>query len=97
MSDDLKVVVIDGKKWEEMGPYCQICGAHMGELYSQAEGIKGTKGTKGINGKFENPHNYEEYGRNKCPKCGQEYEYLEGDGIILSKEQLDILRKHAGL
>lgn len=76
-------VVIDGKEWEEMGPYCQICGAHMGELYDP------------IKGRFENPYNYEEYDRNKCPKCGQEYRYGEGDVPILTEDQLKLLRKHA--
>ena len=84
-ADDFKVVIIDGKKWEEMGPYCQICGAHMGELYDPEEG------------KFENPYNYDEYGHNKCPKCSQEYEYAEGNSAVFSEDQLKLLRKHAGL
>lgn len=79
----MRTVVIDGKEWEEQDLYCEVCGAHMGELYNFETG------------KFENPHNYEDYGDNECPKCGQKYEYIEGDVIVLSEEQKELLRKHA--
>jgi len=82
---DFKTIVIDGVEWEEQGPYCEICGAHMGELYSRETEW------------FENPNHYEEYGNNKCPKCGQTYGYIESNSVILSAEQLELLREHAGL
>ena len=75
----------DKIKWDEMGPYCEICGAHMGELYNEKTG------------ESSNPHNYEDYGDNTCPKCGQNYTYSEGDAIVLSEEQRSIIQKHAGL
>ena len=76
-------VIYKGKKWEVEGMPCFICGTIMSELYREEEG-------------FANPHNYEDYGPNKCHNCGQEYHYDEGDMILLSKEQLALLRKHAG-
>ena len=66
--------------WEAQGPYCDICGAHMGELYNEKTG------------KWRNPHNYNEYGNNTCSRCGQKYAYEEGNRIVLSKKQLQRLR-----
>lgn len=77
--------MVDKTEWEAQGPYCDICGAHMGELYNEKTG------------EFKNPHGYEDYGSNTCPRCGQGYSYEEGGVIVLSKEQLAILRRHAGL
>jgi len=57
----------------------------MGELYNEKTG------------KFKNPHSYEEYGNNTCSRCGQKYSYGECDMLVLSKEQLKILRKHVGI
>ncbi len=86
MSDG-KTKVIDGLEWEEEGPYCQICGAHMGSYYRD----EGTP--KDENEHFANPHGYEDFSDNTCPKCGQEYEYVEGDTPVLSTQQLEALRK----
>ena len=78
-----KTTVIDGMEWEEQGPYCVLCGAHMGRLYNR----------DAPTGKcFINPHNYEEYGDNTCPECGQEHAYDERQMVVLNKEQLDVLR-----
>ncbi len=86
MSDE-KTRVIDGLEWEEQGPYCQICGAHMGEYYRE----EGTSEDK--NKCFINPHGYEDFSNNTCPKCSQAYEYIEGDMLDLDKTQLEALRK----
>jgi predicted nucleic-acid-binding Zn-ribbon protein len=34
------------------------------------------------------------YETTSCPKCGREYDYVEGHSIILTGEELDILRRH---
>ena len=80
---DSEITVLrDGIKVELEPPFCLICGAHMGEEYS--------------NGKLSNPHGYEPYGNNTCPKCGRGYEYLESDSMILSDEELDMIRRSNG-
>lgn len=79
-------MIIDGLGWKEQGPYCQLCGAHMGEYYRR----NGTPEDK--NKWFINPHGYKSYDYNTCPECGQKYEYVEDDRMILSEEQLQALR-----
>jgi len=81
MSEE-KTRVIDGVEYEEMGPYCDICGAHMGEYYDPKKGS------------FINPHNYDEYSSNVCPECGQEYSYEEGDMPILDDEMKALILAH---
>lgn len=34
----------------------------------------------------------ERYGCNYCPKCGQEYCHNEGQQIVLTEQQLELLR-----
>ena len=77
----------DGKEIELHPPFCELCGTHMGEEYCFEDGI------------WENPNEYNEYGNNTCPnpKCRQEYEYEEGCMMVLTEEQLELLRKHKGL
>lgn len=85
MSEE-KTRVIDGIEWEEMGPYCDICGAHMGEYYN---------GNRGVGAEcFINPHNYESYGTNVCPECGQEYSYEEGGMPELDEEVKALILAH---
>jgi hypothetical protein len=80
-----------GVEWEEQGPYCELCNAHMG-VYYNAIGVI----TPDQIGKwptcFINPHGYEPYSENTCPECGQEYKYEEGLILKLSEEQLQALR-----
>ena len=57
----------------------------MGELYDFKSG------------KFMNPNNWEDFGDNTCPTCGQKYKWLEGYAIELTEEQTDLLRRHAGV
>ena len=73
-------IVENGIEYEEQGPYCQLCGAHMGLYYSD-EGEPD----------FLNPHDYEDYGDNTCPNCGAEYEYTEGDALVLTEEDKEAL------
>ena len=86
MSDE-KTKVIDGLEWEEQGPYCELCGAHMGEYY-RSEGTPEDR-----NKHFINPHGYEDFSDNTCPKCGQAYCYTEGNMLNLDEAQLEALRK----
>jgi hypothetical protein len=46
---------------------------------------------------FINPHKYESYGKNTCPSCGMEYEYDEGDMMVLTKDDLAAIRKVRGI
>lgn len=80
--DSAITVLRNGVKVDLEPPFCLICGAHMGEEYSDD--------------KISNPHGYELYGNNACPKCGRGYEYLESDSIILSNDELDIIRRSRG-
>ena len=86
MSERVKTQIV-GLEWEEQGPYCQICGAHMGEYYRD----EGTPENK--NKHFINPHGYESYSDNTCPKCGQAYRYEENDILDLDDTQLEALRR----
>jgi hypothetical protein len=79
-----KYTIFDGQLWEEQGPYCKICKAHMGH-------------NPDMTPCFINPHGYESYANNTCPDCGQEYEYEEGNMLALSEEQLQLLAKHRGV
>jgi hypothetical protein len=81
-----KTTKIDGVEYEEMGPYCQLCNAHMGEYYNAKQ-----------NPCFINPHKYEAYGDNECPSCKMPYIYDEGNMMKLNEEELDLLRKHRGV
>lgn len=89
MSDDKKTTIVDGVEWEEQGPYCIICNAHMGDYYNE-EGVP-VEGEEYPN-HFINPHGYEDFDSNTCPNCGQEYQYIEGDSIVLTDTQLEVLR-----
>ena len=71
---EAKRVKIDGMMYEERGPYCQLCGGHMGTYYNIDKG--------GI----ANPHGRKPYGKNTCPHCGAKYEYNEGDMLVLTEE-----------
>jgi hypothetical protein len=73
--------IINGVTYKEMGPFCIICGANYGRLSSMKKG-------------WINPNHYESYSNNECPKCGQRYEYNEGDRIVLTEKQLDALRNY---
>lgn len=79
-----KTSVINGTEYEEMGPYCTLCKSHMGEYYYSEGKQKGDPGNKPR--MFLNPHNYESFSDNICPGCGTEYEYDEGNTIVLSDE-----------
>jgi len=68
--------------YKEEGPYCILCGAHMG-MYYCAEGEPC----------FLNPHNWESYSNNTCPECGAEYSYDEGTELNLTLEDLEAIRK----
>jgi len=76
-------VLKNGVRIELEPPFCLICGAHMGEEYD--------------GNTFSNPHNYESYGTNICPKCGREYKYIEADHMTLSNEELDLIRRKEGM
>ena len=84
-----KTSVIDGTEYEEMGPYCQLCRAHMGEYY-YGGGNRG-KDPKDAPLMFLNPHGYESYGDNTCPECGTKYYYEEGNMIELTDEDIRAL------
>jgi uncharacterized Zn finger protein (UPF0148 family) len=43
------------------------------------------------------PMVFNAYGKNVCPKCGQQYDYDEGQHIVLSDEQRELLKKGAAL
>jgi len=77
---------IDGLKYEEEGPYCILCGAHMGMYYcSDGEPT------------FLNPHGWEGYGNNNCPQCNASYPYEEGVDLELTIEDLNAIRKARGI
>jgi len=77
----------DGIAYEEEGPYCELCKAHMGQYYNpNADYRKGED-------IFVNPHGYESYGDNQCPNCGAEYFYNEGNVLKLTEEELQIIYK----
>jgi hypothetical protein len=89
-----KITIINNVKYEEMGPYCKLCNGHMGKYYYSQGKRNGSIGNGPL--MFINPHNYESYGDNICPKCGTKYEYEEGNMIVLSakdKKALLTLRK----
>jgi len=75
----MKTEIIDGIEWELDGPFCELCGNHMGNMYNQKKG-------------WINPNNYNTYGDNTCRKCGQKYTYVEESVMDLSEKQLDLLR-----
>ena len=77
---------IDGLIYEEQGPYCVLCGAHMGQYYC-------AKGEP----TFLDPHNWQDYGGNTCPQCGAEYTYEEGNDLDLTVEDLEAIRKVRGI
>jgi hypothetical protein len=79
MEQEIKIERIKGVKWELHPPFCELCGAHMGEMYNVKRGWK-------------NPYNHESYGDNTCPICFQKYEYVEGDRMVLSEDDLKLLR-----
>jgi len=80
---DTKTRMIDGIEWEEDGPYCEICGAHMGKYYNSEHDPC-----------FINPHNYEDFSNNVCPECGQKYSYEEGNMPVLDEEVIDFILAH---
>jgi len=86
MDNDIKRKIINGVKWELHPPFCELCGTHMGEMYNVKHG-------------WSNPNKHESYGDNTCPnpKCKQEYKYEEGDMMVLSEDDLNLLRKARGL
>lgn len=77
-----KFTVVDGLKYKEQGPYCILCGTHMG-MYYCADGEP----------TFLNPHGYKSYQTNYCPECGAEYDYEEGYMLVLSMDDLNAIRK----
>ena len=79
-----KTTIINSVKYKEMGPYCQLCKAHMGGYYYSQGKRNGSIGNGPL--MSVNPHNYDSYGNNICPKCGTKYEYEEGNMIVLSAE-----------
>lgn len=76
----IKTKIIDDIEWEEMGPYCKLCKAHMGIYYSY-----------GSDPCYINPHNYESYGNNQCPECGAKHVYDEGNVLHLTEEELKVI------
>ncbi len=82
-----RTTVINGIEYEEMGPYCQVCHAHMGRYYNEEAVAPGQQ-------MFINPHNYESYEKNTCPECGQEYYYDEGNVPYLDPEVLEFMKQH---
>lgn len=80
--------VVNGHTCEEMGPYCLICGHHMGELYNSVGSPDDPK-----NPMFIYTKEGEEYGDWKCGKCGQKYNYGEGATIELTNKQLKLLKE----
>jgi hypothetical protein len=90
-----KTCIIDGLEWEELGPYCELCGAHMGRYY-RPNGIP-RRTADDRNKCFINPHKHESYGKNKCPKCKARYLYDEGDMLVLTKADYKAIRKVRGI
>jgi hypothetical protein len=91
-----KTKMIDGHEYEELGPYCQLCGAHMGQYYFQNATYDEVKNCH-FPEMFLNPHKYESYGDNKCPSCKAKYVYDEGNVMVLTKADYDAIRKVRGI
>ena len=89
MLEKRKTSVINGTEYEEMGPYCILCKSHMGEYYYSGGKQKGD--LRNQPRMFLNPHKYESFDGNTCPECGTEYEYDEGNMIVLSDEDKKVL------
>jgi len=91
-----KIKMIDGHPYEELGPYCELCKAHMGRYYFQDATYNPEDGTHTPE-MFLNPHKYESYGDNKCPSCKAKYVYDEGNVMVLTKADYDAIRKVRGI
>lgn len=88
--EDPRTRVVNGRTYEEVGPYCLICRHHMGDLYDP-----NTRHDDPKNPTFISTEEGKEYGDWKCGKCGQEYSYNEATTIELTDKQLRILKKAA--
>jgi hypothetical protein len=75
---------IGDRVYKPQGPYCDLCGNNMGKYYNHTDG-------------FINPHNYESYSDNICPVCGAKYHYYEGNLLELTRQEMDLIRKHRGI
>ena len=91
-----KFKMIDGHLYEEMGPYCVLCGAHMGQYYF-GDATYDEVQNRHFPEMFLNPHNYESYGTNTCPSCGMKYDYEEGNMMVLTDEDKEAIRKVRGI
>ena len=81
----MRTKIIDGVEWELHGPFCELCGNHMGLMYNNKKDSYTLP-------RWKNPNDYNAYGDNTCSKCGQKYIYNEGPMMDLSEKQLDLLR-----